>query len=176
MWRTEMQIEIVKADKSMADELAKVKRSAWETTYRGIYPEEKFDNYDFKSQSEKFRALIENKQEHVFVALCENKIVGYMSCGKPIRVFKDYNAEITLLYVLKEFQGLGLGRRFFNVGKKQLENDGFKCFFISCNKYNFPAQKFYEKMGGKIVHVDEDEEDRSLPQVKFEYEIRKTQI
>ena len=42
-------------------------------------------------------------------------------------------------------------------------------FFISCNKYNYNARKFYEKMGGILIHEDDDNEDKSLVQVKYLY-------
>lgn len=165
------EIVIEKAKESDAKAIAKVKRMAWETTYRGIYPDEKIDGYDFEKQEQKFKVLINDKNQHFYVAKFNNEIVGYMCAGKLVREFKDYDAEIMLLYILKEFQGQGLGKRFFLVAKQCLEKDGHKRFFISCNKYNLPAQAFYKKMGGKVVFVDEDNLDRSIPQIKFEYEI-----
>lgn len=60
----------------------------------------------------------------------------------------------------------------FNFAYEQIKNAGVKKFFISCNKFNINAQKFYEKMGGTIVHVDEDDANSGVPQVKFEYFIR----
>ena len=78
---------------------------------------------------------------------------------------------IGLLYLLKSCQGTGLGRKLFNIAYNKIKENGYKEFFISCNKYNYSAQKFYEKMGGKIIRIDEDNEDKSIPQVKFLYKI-----
>lgn len=36
------------------EKIARVKRAVWETTYRGIYPDEKIDGFDFSAQAEKF--------------------------------------------------------------------------------------------------------------------------
>ena len=59
------------------------------------------------------------------------------------------------------------------MGYEGIKFNGVDRFFISCNKYNVGALKFYERMGGKIVHVDEDnDEDKSLVQVKFHFDIR----
>jgi hypothetical protein len=44
-------------------------------------------------------------------------------------------------------------------------------FIVSCNKYNLGAQEFYKKMGGEIVHIDEDHRNKSRPQVKFLFNI-----
>ena len=59
----------------------------------------------------------------------------------------------------------------FEFAKNKIKQTGAKQFFVSCNKFNHNAQKFYEKMGGKIIHIDEDNEDKSLPQITFLYEI-----
>ena len=92
--------------------LSIIKRKVWETTYRGIYPDEKLDNYDYRKHEEKFIDIREK---------------------------------------------------------------GVNEFFISCNKYNINGQKFYEKMGGKIINIDEDNIDKSIPQVKFHYDIKTIQ-
>ena len=94
-----------------------------------------------------------------------------MSCGVPIRPFEDYEQEIGLLYLLKEYRGNGIGSELFDLATEVITIAGYDRFFISCNKYNEPAKKFYEKMGGKLVHEDLDNEDKSIPQVKYHYDI-----
>jgi len=152
-------------------ELSILKRQVWETTYRGIYPDEKLDNYDYKQNEEKFVNIINNKNVEFYIVEVNNRIIGYMSCGMPIRSFSNYNYEIGLLYLLKEYQGYGIGKKLFLLGYSRIKEKGVNEFFISCNKYNYNAQKFYEKMGGKIIHIDEDNVDKSIPQVKFHYDI-----
>ena len=166
-----MNYKIRKATVEDSKELAIVKRKAWESTYRGIYPDEKLDNYNFEEQGSKFNNLISNENITFYVVEFENKIIGYMSCGQPMRAFKHYEQEIGLLYILKEYQGQGIGRRLFSIAYDNIKNNGYKEFFISCNKYNLNAQKYYEAMGGKIVWTDEDNEDKSIPQIKYHYDI-----
>lgn len=157
-------------------ELALIKRKVWETTYRGIYPDRKLDDYDVKSQVEKFLKILSNPEIKLFVATKEEKIIGYMSCGAPVRPFGDYKQEIGLLYVLQEYQGHGLGKTFFELGAREIGKRGYEEFFISCNKFNSNARKFYGHMGGKLVHTDEDKADRSEVQVKYHYTIKKDTI
>lgn len=151
--------------------LADVKLAAWETTYRGIYPDYKFDEYDRVKQSKKFEVFVDDPNNDLFVAELEGKIVGYMSCGKPRYPYADYEQEIGMLYILQECRGQGLGRRFFEKAVEQIKSRGYNRFFISCNKYNVPAQHFYLAMGGIIDAADSDNEDHSVPQVKFVYKI-----
>lgn len=152
-------------------ELSKLKHEVWNTTYRGIYPDEKIDNFDFGKNKNKFVEIINNPEIELYVVEHNGKLVGYMDYGTPHRPFENYNQEIGLLYLSKDCQGAGLGRKLFNIAYDKIKEKGYKEFFISCNKYNYPSQKFYKKMGGKIIHIDEDNEDRSIPQVKFLYKI-----
>ena len=166
-----MEYNIRYAELTDCKKLSIVKRQVWETTYRGIYPDEKLDNYDYKKHEEKFISIINNKNVELYIAEVENEIIGYMECGTPIRPFSDYNQEIGLLYLLKEYQGYGIGKKLFLLGYSRIKEKGVNEFFISCNKYNLNGQKFYEKMGGKIIHIDEDNVDKSIPQVKFHYDV-----
>ena len=151
--------------------LADVKLAAWETTYRGIYPDYKFDEYDREKQTKKFEAFIDDPDNDLFVAESDNKIVGYMSCGKPRYSYQDYEQEIGTLYLLTEYRGQGLGTKLFEKAVQQIKSRGYHHFFVNCNKYNVPAQHFYLAMGGIIDHADPDQEDRSEPQVTFVYKI-----
>lgn len=167
-----MEYIIRKATLEDAKDLSFVKKSVWETTYKNIYSYDKIQNYSYEENQKKFKNIISNKDIDTYVVVINNNIIGYMTCGVPIRKYSDYAQEIGLLYILKEYQGYGIGRRLFELAYNSIMQKGFNKFFISCNKYNLNAIGFYEKMGGKIVFVDEDEEDKSIPQVKFHYDIK----
>lgn len=149
--------------------LATLKRRVWETTYRGIYPDEKLDKYDIDLNENKFKNMIKQKSQKLFVVLNESEIIGYMSCGKIMRPFDEHTHDIGLLYLAKEYQGKGIGLDLFQFAKNELKNQGVTEFIVSCNKYNISAQQFYKKMGGKIIKIDEDNKDKSIPQVKFQF-------
>ena len=160
------------ANKNDCDELSKLKHTVWNETYRGIYSDEKIDNYDHKKYTDKFLGIINNPNVDLYVVEDNNKLVGYMDYGKPFRPYKDYNQEIGLLYLLKDYQRKGIGTKLFNMAYNKIKEKGYKEFFISCNKYNINAQEFYKKMGGEIIDIDEDNIDKSIPQVKFLYKIK----
>ena len=149
--------------------LALLKRRVWETTYRGIYPDKKLDNYNVDLNENKFKNMIEEQRQKLFVVLDDHKIIGYMSCGKIMREFDKHTHDIGLLYLDKEYQGKGIGLNLFQFAKKELKKQGVTEFIVSCNKYNLSAQHFYKKMGGNIIKVNEDNEDKSIPQVKFQF-------
>ena len=164
-----LNIKIRKATVHDGKELSYVKKAVWETTYRGLYPDEKFDNYDYEKNELMFQTIVNETDKELYVATDNDTIIGYIECGVPIRPFGDYKQEIGMFYLKKEYQKLGIGRDLFNTAFDYINNTGVDKFFISCHKYNENAKKFYEKMGGKIVHTDEDSANDNVPQVKFEY-------
>lgn len=168
-----MNIEIRKAKLEDCEELSYLKREIWETTYRGIYPDEKFDSYNYVENAHKFENIILSNDIFLYVASDNGKLVGYVAFGSPLRPFRDYSKEIVLLYIKKEYQGVGIGKKLFNLGYEYIKSLGETKFLISCNKYNLPAQGFYEKMGGKKVYIDDDMDNKSIPQIKYEYIINR---
>ncbi|HOA79500.1 MAG TPA: GNAT family N-acetyltransferase [Defluviitaleaceae bacterium] len=85
----------------------------WETTYRGIYSNEKLDKYDIDLNENKFKDIIKQQSQKLFVVLNDSQIIGYVSCGKIMRPFNKYTHDIGLLYLSKEYQGKGIGLNLF---------------------------------------------------------------
>lgn len=164
-----LDMKIRQAQKSDCTTIAEIKRLIWQSTYRGIYPDSKIDGYDIKEQSKKFEKLIDDKNLLLYVAEDDNNIVAYMCCGKRSRAAHGENYEIFLLNVLKEYQGRGIGTALFSEGCDILKSMGAHEILIACNKYNFPAQQFYESKGCKKFCVDDDREDKSLPQIYYKF-------
>jgi len=160
-------INIIKAKEDMCKELSLLKRQVWETTYRGIYPDEKLDNYDYIKQEESFKSYINSKTLTLYVVMHDNKIIGYTAIGNSPHRPDSSQMEIVMLYILKEYQGLGIGKKVFNFAKELIKSKGKQSFLVYCNKYNLPAQAFYKKMGGTILKIDEDNPNRNLPQITF---------
>ena len=152
--------------------LSKLKKEIWETTYRGIYPDTKIDNYDYIENENRFKDFINDKTKELYVVVANNELVGYIEFGKPFRPFKNYKQEIGLFYIRQDYQKKGLGKKLFNLAYNSIKETGVDKFFISCHKYNVNARKFYEKMGGKIIYEDVDDlASDGIPQVKYEYVI-----
>lgn len=152
--------------------LAILKQKVWDETYRGIYSDDIIDNFNYEKTEENFRSLINNEKISFYVVESNGELVGYMDVGIPIRKFDNYEQEIGLLYLRKDFQKMGIGKELFVLGYNEIKNNGYNKFFISCNKYNTNARKFYEKMGGQLVAEDDDNENRRIVQAKYHYDIK----
>lgn len=151
--------------------IAKLKGEIWDTTYRGIYSDALIDNYDITKNKLIFEGIVSNPNYSLYVAMDNQIIIGFMSCGEPYRPFLKYKKEIGLLYILKEYQRKGIGKMLFLIAKdivRKSENDEF---FVSVNKYNTNAIQFYIAIGGTIISIDEDKEDKRETQVKIHYTV-----
>ena len=158
------------AEHSDCSKIANLKKIVWNTTYRGIYKDELLDNFDIEKQTEKFEKMVDS-ETNLYVVECNDDIIGYFSFGKPFHPYKNYEIEFGLLYLLKEYQGRGIGTSVFKFVRDEIRKMGVDKFYLCCNKYNYNAQKFYEKMGGIIVHIDSDDTEKDRVQIYYEYRV-----
>ena len=135
--------------------IAILKGIVWNTTYKGIYSDESLTNYDVMKNQRIFEQIVVNPEIEVYVAVQDNHIIGFMTCGTPYKPFQDFQQEIGMLYILKECQRQGIGTSFWNIARTQAVQHGYKKFCVAVNKQNYPAQKFYTAMG--CIKVCEDD-------------------
>lgn len=158
-------MKFVLASRANSKELSYLKKRIWETTYRGIYPDEVIDNYDYVKREEKFNNLIDDVNQEVYICLDDDRIIGYMVLGSPLHGTLDgYNLTINDLGIDKEYRGRGIGKEFIDIAKRKNMK-----LFNCCNYYNDNAKRFYEKMGGTIVKT-EINEDKQYCQVYYVYD------
>ncbi len=135
--------------------IAALKGIVWNTTYKGIYSDESLANYDVEKNERTFQQIVNNPEIELYVATDDNRIVGFMTCGKPYKMFQHYEQELGLLYILKEYQRQGIGSSFFDIARKQVKEAGYREFIVAVNSKNMNAINFYLSMGGEIIDVDE---------------------
>lgn len=136
-----------------AQGIARVHVGSWRTTYKGIVPDEHLANL-----SEEKRAAFWGKyvadlpaRSHVFVALdAAGQIVGFTNGGVNREVNSEFDGEVMAIYLMKDHQGSGVGRRLLQESIDRLTADGFKGMMIWVLADN-TACGFYERMGGKVV-------------------------
>ena len=135
--------------------IAELKGIVWNTTYKGIYPDERLMNYDVNKNEQIMRNIVDNPDIEIYVATTDDKIVGFMTCGKPYKPFMHYEQEVGLLYILREYQKQGIGKCFFEIARKQVKETGCNEFVVAVNSQNTNAIQFYMAMGGEIVLAEE---------------------
>ena len=142
---------IRKAIISDVDEIIDVSNKTWITTYKGLLSD-KFLNNKINMMDEEKRRLEKSIQvkNNYYVVVVDNRVVGFVSYSKSRNEKYENYGKINALYVLKEYQGLGIGKALFIKGIEELSNLGFENMILNVLDGN-NAINFYKYFGGKII-------------------------
>ena len=135
---------------SDAYEIALVHVDSWRTTYRNILPEQFLMSLSYEKRQQMWLTNI--PKSTVFVA--ENnkgKIVGFASSGKDDSgSYKEYQIELSSIYILEEYQGQGIGKILLKSVINDFRNIGINTMRVHVLEDN-NAKFFYEALGGKNI-------------------------
>lgn len=132
--------------------IAHIVTVAWQQTYRGIVNDEFLDNLSIneKERGEKSFNKFNDKDNHQFVLVVDDKIVGFIKVGITDYIEYENQGEIFALYIIKEYQGKGYGRELIKYGIDELKRLGCSKMIIGCLKDN-SSNEFYKHIGGKFI-------------------------
>ena len=85
-----------------------------------------------------------------YVATHNNKVIGILYFDKSQSDKFPNHGYLNSIYVLKEYQGIGLGKKLFIKCLEELINMGYNDMYLEC-LVGSPTQSFYEKYDGYIV-------------------------
>ena len=167
---------IVFRSASVADAalLTATRQKVWCATYRGIYPDEALDAFDYEWHENKERTRLENPDFQCFLVLDGDTCVGYFSYGSvKAGQWKDFSFRLHSLYLLPAYQGMGLGRRIFELVREHCLAMGYEKMYLDCHPDNHRALKFYRHMGGVIACVDGGHDHPMADSCTIEYDFTK---
>lgn len=135
-----------------AQGIAQTHIDSWRTTYKDIVPAAYLASLSYEKREEIWMRRLSKVDPFYFayVATDEyNRVVGFVNGGKPQQPDEsEYSSELYAIYLLKDFQGQGLGRRLMLQLHKNLIQAHLYSMFLWVLKDN-PACHFYEAMGGR---------------------------
>ena len=109
--------------------LTETRRRCWDATYRGIYPDEMIDNYDYSRHGARDLARISDPENTVWLAMDGESCVGYLYVGPcGYGPYKDFAFCLNSLYFLPDYQHIGLGGRAFALAAAECRRRGYKKF------------------------------------------------
>lgn len=85
----------------------------------------------------------------------EPRIVGFACGGLESEGNQSYRGEIYSIYLLEDYQRMGVGRRLLLSIARQLLNDGLGSVLLWVFEDNQSARRFYESMGGEVIRRKE---------------------
>ena len=144
-------IALRRASAGDAPAIARVRVDSWRTTYRGIVPDAYLDGMDVDASTAMWDRVLTAgpNTTSVLVAYHDGEIVGFASGAMLAEPKHGMDAELVAIYLRREFQRVGLGRRLVGAivdAQRAHGATGLIAWVIAGNK---AARTFYEQLGGE---------------------------
>ncbi len=160
-------IDIRDARPHDAPAIADVHHDAWVGAYAGIIPHGALTKM-LQRRNREWWANAIGRNASILVIEAGEKIVGYTTVGRNRARQIEADGEIYELYVVREYQGLGLGTRLFSEARRVLEGHGMRGVVVWALEENANACDFYYGKGGKdIAEGTEQFDGRSIKKIAF---------
>ncbi|MGB0575815.1 MAG: GNAT family N-acetyltransferase [Alphaproteobacteria bacterium] len=134
--------------------IAEVHVETWRTSYAGMLPDKFLLNLSAEKHEARWWRYVlaeDNRRHYVYVAEDEDAgVVGFCSGGVMRGKAAKFDGEVYALYLLENFQGMGVGKSLFLALVAHLQNTGDKTLLVWVLDQN-PARFFYVSLGGKMV-------------------------
>jgi GNAT superfamily N-acetyltransferase len=137
-----------------APAIAEVRVNAWRTTYRGMIPDAYLDAMkveDSASLWDKVLTAAPNTTS-TFVAEIDGRVVGFASGIMKPEAKLGFDSELTGIYVVREAQGAGIGKRLVAAVAAAQRAHGATAMIVWVIAGNKTARAFYEALGGELIH------------------------
>ena len=137
-----------------APAIADVRVTAWRTTYRGMIPDAYLDAMKVEDSIvlwDKVLTAAPNTTS-TFVAEADGRVVGFASGIMKPEAKLGFDAELTGIYVVREAQGAGIGRRLIAAVAAAQRSHGATAMIVWVIAANKTARAFYEALGGELIH------------------------
>ncbi|MHC2104791.1 MULTISPECIES: GNAT family N-acetyltransferase [unclassified Methylobacterium] len=128
--------------------LSTVFDASWREAYRGIIPGVALERLIAGRDRPWWRSALRRGRPIALVETGE-RVVGYAAYGRTRSRALGTEAEIDELYLLPEYQGIGLGRRLFKAVRNDLVDHGLTQLGVWSLEDNDRAGAFYEGLGGR---------------------------
>ncbi len=133
--------------------ISRVHVDAWKTTYRGMVPDHVIDGLNYERNTQRWRDLLTNIGElkcFLVAEISDGPVVGFATGGPNRALNTGYNGELYAIYIHREYQGKGVGKRLVLNMAEWLLRHKYTSMLVWVLEKN-PAKYFYEAMGGIYV-------------------------
>ncbi|HMQ57827.1 MAG TPA: GNAT family N-acetyltransferase [Rhizobiaceae bacterium] len=160
-------IDIRPAEPADAAAIAGVHEMSWQNAYAGLIPHKALQRMLARRDSRWWDRAI-RRATSILVIDIGGAIVGYATLGLNRARALPQEGEIYELYILPEYQGIGLGGRLFAAARRMLGDHGCKGLVIWALEENLNALSFYTGLGGRdVAEGAETFDGRMLRKVAF---------
>ncbi|MFC4737119.1 GNAT family N-acetyltransferase [Bacillus daqingensis] len=150
--------------------VAKVQVDTWKSTYSDIVPDKVLNKMTYESRAKQWRSIISNQM--VYVAEDEfGTIIGFANASEQrLSEYSDYEAELYAMYILDEYQRMGIGKQLLEPIVDELVRKEMHSMTVLVLEEN-ESREFYESLGGKeIDRVEIELLDQKLNEIVYGWE------
>jgi GNAT superfamily N-acetyltransferase len=97
------------------------------------------------------RSVLETKKHNAFVAMLENRIIGWIGVAEALQIESAPFCEIRGLIVDESYRGRGIGKLLIEKVKQWSKETGNKTLRLRCNMIRKEAHLFYQHLGFKQI-------------------------
>lgn len=132
--------------------IASVIVETWRSTFRGLISDAFLDAMSIEEQALRHarRMRVADVFHLVAVDMSSNRVIGFANYGKARSMPPRFDRELYALYILKEFQGTGIGSalvRSVAAHCREMRAASLFAWVLSSN----PNRAFYERLGAVAV-------------------------
>lgn len=146
--------------------IGEVHVAAWRESYAGLIPADRLGALSVAERAEQWRRqLASGTARGICVATLDDRVVGFASCTRqrePTLLAAGYSGEVAAIYVLRQAQDRGAGRRLMAAMARRLIAEGERSMALWVLEANAPARRFYERLGGRVVAERTEGSDREV--------------
>ncbi len=163
-------ITIRRAAASDAEAIARVRIDGWRQAYKGLVPQAYLDAMSIEASLPLWQRALAAPTDRasVFVAEGPKGVAGFAAGTRLAEPKHGFDSELTAIYLARELQRQGLGRRLAGTIAAERAAHGATGMIAWVLAGNQGARRFYESLGAELV-VEQPFEWDGMPLVEAGY-------
>ncbi len=134
-----------------APEIARVHCESWRSTYPGLIPQHVIDDWaNLDARTKKWAEILVATKSPVWVCEQSGAVVGFSCAGSAKPSTDGMTGQLFALYLLEKVHRQGVGQALTQTALHYLQSIGHTRVRVEVMKDNWPAIRFYERMGATL--------------------------
>lgn len=141
------------ARRTDAPGIARVHERSWKEAYKGLLDGAYLESLTERRLVPRWRHNLDRRSEDldeaILVAVSGQDVIGFCTAGSSREAFAPWEAEVSMVYVLKEHRGAGVGRALMKAAADHCIQRGMFSGGLWVLRDNGAARDFYEALKGE---------------------------
>jgi ribosomal protein S18 acetylase RimI-like enzyme len=131
-----------------APEIARVHCESWRSTYPGLIPQHVIDDWaDLEARTKKWTEILTAGKSPIWVSEQAGAAFGFSCAGEAKPATHGLTGQLFALYLVQKAHRQGIGQALTRTALNYLQSAGHTGVRVEMMKDNWPAIRFYERMG-----------------------------